>query len=61
MSDRPTKCCGECYEEGTCRGEVKRVWVQGHSYSGANFDYCETAIAEDKRRGFEVLPPKEVV
>jgi len=46
--------------EGSCEkhvGEVIKVLVHGHNIPEDKpypFDYCEEAIAEDKRRGFTV-------
>lgn len=49
------KCDGECSKEETCTGTVKKVLVSGLGFKlPFEFNYCETAIQEDKRRGFFV-------
>ena len=45
------QCQGACEEHV---GEVREVFVQGWGY----FDYCETAIAEDRKRGLIVIEEK---
>jgi len=52
------KCDGSCVEYsdlGEHSGEVVRVYVEGWGY----FNYSETAIAEDRRRGLVVLTEVE--
>lgn len=46
-------CEGDC---DTHVGEVQRVEVDSldHPYLPMTFDYCETAVAEDRSRGFMV-------
>lgn len=49
------KCDGECSKDGTCKGAVKPVKVSGNGFKGPfTFNYCNTAIKEDMRRGFTV-------
>lgn len=46
------KCCGSCEEH---EGEVKEVHVVSpNGYDWGTFFYCETAVAEDEKRGFTV-------
>ncbi len=47
------KCEGCCFEDGSCSGEVKQVSVTG-PHDWGTFNYCDTAISEDRRRGFTV-------
>lgn len=49
------KCEGECSQSGECRGEVKRYEVSGCGFVRPfTFGYCETAVEEDRQRGFTV-------
>lgn len=49
------KCEGECSREGTCIGQVKKVLVSGNGFKEPfKFNYCETAVKEDEKRGFVV-------
>lgn len=49
------ECQGECKREGICEGIVETVAVWGNGFQKAfTFNYCQTAISEDKRRGFFV-------
>lgn len=48
---KPKKCEGSCEEH---RGEVVRVKVTDTGKDWGEFDYCQEAIEEDKRRGLEV-------
>lgn len=65
MASKTLKCEGVCssFVNG-CRGEVKRVRVRdkGDTFPYKDwgyFNYCDEAIAEDRRRGFTVTVPKE--
>ena len=43
--------------EGACkihRGDISYVIIYGHGWDGLKFNYCQEAIQEDKRRGFNV-------
>ena len=56
------ECQGECKREKTCTGSVKKVLVSGLGFKlPFEFQYCETAIQEDKRRGFFVEIVDETV
>jgi hypothetical protein len=51
-----TRCQGNCMEtHGSHSGEVYEVIVSGYSWKPTTFLYCQTAIDEDKRRGFDVF------
>ncbi len=50
---KENKCEGSCEEH---RGEVVRVRVTDTGKDWGEFDYCEAAIEEDKRRGLFVNP-----
>ena len=55
MSDK-YECEGSCDWEG-CDGhfgEAVKVIVSGYGWEPQEFYYCQTAIEEDKRRGFDV-------
>lgn len=56
------KCEGDCqnYEESRCTGEVKTVIVSGFGWKPSEFNYCKTAIEEDRRRGFEVVVKEDI-
>ena len=52
------KCEGNCIEtHGEHLGEVNHIMVKGKEFFNGKpftFDYCQNAIQEDERRGFEV-------
>lgn len=49
------KCEGECKNNSTCKGSVKLVLVtENYGTEWGVFAYCDTAIEEDKKRGFVV-------
>ena len=53
--DENVECQGECKRSNECVGEVKKVIVYGDFCpNGLEFNYCQTAIEEDERRGFTV-------
>ena len=52
MSD--ISCEGNCEAYDGHAGEIKRVAVKRFE-SEWKFNYCENAIKEDERRGFEVV------
>lgn len=54
------KCQGECNKRGECAGDVRRVNVTGNGWILPwVFNYCETAIANDKGNGFTVEEAEE--
>lgn len=50
------KCQGNCEHH---QGVVRTVWMLDWPHSGdrTDWDYCETAIARDKRKGFKFEEP----
>lgn len=49
---KDTPCQGSCEQH---KGEIHMVTVEDEKLQKVwQFDYCEEAIAEDKRRGFNV-------
>jgi len=48
------KCEGGCFEDRTCLGEVVTVHVEHPNHDWGNFNYCQTAIEEDRSRGLTV-------
>jgi len=44
------KCDGGCDE---CTGNIRKVRVRGFGHEDC-WEYCEGAVEEDKRRGFDV-------
>lgn len=53
MQKKELECCGSCDEHV---GEVVSVKVYDNSYiSPWEFNYCEEAIKEDRRRGLMVI------
>jgi hypothetical protein len=49
------KCDGECSRENRCKGDVRSVLVLGNGFTEEfQFNYCETAIQEDREHGFDV-------
>lgn len=51
-------CDGRCGQYGTCQGEVKNVTVKSgdERRSWGTYNYCESAIREDEKNGYIVLP-----
>ena len=52
------ECEGVCSRDGECRGEVEKVTVLWNN-KPIDFWYCQTAIEEDRERGFEVTIKEE--
>ena len=50
---RTLKCDGSCEEH---LGEVRQVFVKGWG----TFNYCDTAIEQDKKDGFTVFEGDEI-
>lgn len=57
-NEKQLKCDGYCDKDDGHKGEVITVDVIWEDVP-VRFNYCENAIKEDKRRGFEVIPVKE--
>jgi len=48
-------CEGNCVEtHGSHRGKVKEVIISGNNWQKMTFFYCQNAIEEDIKRGFNV-------
>jgi hypothetical protein len=60
MNTEIKKCEGSCEEDEGHVGEVVFVEVSGGGWKAMHFWYCQAAIAEDQRRGFNVEVLKEI-
>lgn len=54
MSKEIKECEGSCKERDGHAGEVVRVIVSSNTWKPMEFNYCQAAIEEDKKRGFTV-------
>jgi hypothetical protein len=54
MNTEIKECEGSCEERGGHIGEIVRVIVSSNTWKPMEFNYCQAAIEEDKKRGFTV-------
>lgn len=47
-------CEGACKRDGGCQGTVRKVEVFNSNGSWGKYCYCETAIAIDRKNGYEI-------
>ena len=47
-------CNGQCHQDGTCDGDVRRVEVFDHKGSWGRYAYCQTARECDERNGYRI-------
>lgn len=56
------ECEGECLRDGRCQGAVRRARVEKlkpYYHDWGAFWYCETAVEDDRSKGFRVTEVAE--